>query len=76
MTAPWGAYPAIDPWNQNARFYGDVAILNGSVIASDRSGKEIDRTMFTHVFVRRDGRWQAVNAQENALRPMPQNGDR
>jgi hypothetical protein len=27
--------------------------------------------MFTDVFVFRDGRWQAVNAQENAIRPQP-----
>jgi hypothetical protein len=49
----------------NVRLYGDVGIANGSVIATDDSGKELDRTMFTDVFVFRDGRWQAVNAQEN-----------
>ena len=53
----------------NVRLYGDVGIVNGSVIASDRNGKEIDRTMFTDVFVCRDGRWQAVNRQENGIRP-------
>src|SRR5207249_12187472 len=30
-----------------------------------------DRTVFTDVFVRRKGRWQAVNAQENAVPPKP-----
>jgi len=53
----------------NLRLYGDVGIVNGSVIASDLNGKEIDRTMFTDVFVCRDGRWQAVNGQENGIRP-------
>ena len=52
----------------NVRLYGDVGIVNGSVIATDGPGKEIDRTMFTDVFVFRDGRWQAVNAQENKVR--------
>jgi hypothetical protein len=52
----------------NVRLYGDAGIVNGSVIATDDSGKELDRTMFTDVFVYRDGRWQAVNAQENAVR--------
>ena len=52
----------------NVRLYGDVAIVNGSVVAADDSGKELDRTMFTDVFVFRDGRWQAVNAQENEVR--------
>lgn len=52
----------------NVRFYGDTAIVNGSVIATDAAGKEVDRTMFTDVFVRRNGRWQAVNGQENDVR--------
>jgi hypothetical protein len=51
------------------RLYGDTAIANGSVVATNAAGKEEDRTMFTDVFVFRDGRWQAVNAQENAIRP-------
>lgn len=55
----------------NVRVYGDVAIVNGSVIATDAAGKELDRTMFTDIFVRRGGRWQAVNAQENTVRPAP-----
>jgi len=42
-----------------------------TVIASDPSGKELDRTMFTDVFVYRDGRWQAVNGQENAVQATP-----
>lgn len=53
----------------NVRLYGDVGIVNGSVIATDDSGKELDRSMFTDVFVFRGGRWQAVNAQENEVRP-------
>lgn len=53
----------------NVRIYGNVAIVNGSVIATGASGKELDRTMFTDVFVKRHERWQAVNAQENQVRP-------
>ncbi len=49
------------------RLYGDTAIVNGMVIATDESGKELDRSTFTDVFVFRDRRWQAVNAQENKL---------
>jgi hypothetical protein len=52
----------------NVRIYGDVGIVNGSVVATDDNRKELDRTMFTDVFVFRDGRWQAVNAQENGVR--------
>lgn len=55
----------------NVRFYGHTAIVNGSVIAINLLGKVLERTMFTDVFVFRDGKWQAVNAQENAARPEP-----
>jgi hypothetical protein len=58
----------------NVRLYGDVGIVNGSVIATDDSGKELDRTMFTDVFVFRDRRWQAVNAQENGVNSRPSPG--
>src|SRR6476660_8276672 len=50
------------------RVYGDAGIVNGIVVTSDEEGREVDRTIFTDVFVKRDGRWQAVNAQENAVR--------
>ena len=57
------------------RVYGDVGIVNGVVVTTDEKGPsqtgenhEVDRTVFTDVFVWRDGRWQAVNAQENAVR--------
>jgi hypothetical protein len=50
------------------RVYGDVGIVNGIVLTSDQEGREVDRRIFTDVFVKRDGRWQAVNAQENAVR--------
>jgi hypothetical protein len=56
------------------RVYGDVGIVNGVVVTTDEKGpsrtgdEEVDRTVFTDVFVWRDGRWQAVNAQENAVK--------
>ena len=53
----------------NMRFYGNTAIVNGSVIAINPLGKVLEKTMFTDVFVLRDGKWRAVNAQENAARP-------
>ena len=49
------------------RIYRDTAIANGIVVAPDESGKESDRSIFTDVFVFREGRWQAVNAQENRV---------
>ncbi len=53
--------------NLSVRMFGDVGIVNGIVVASDEHGKEVNRTIFTDVFVYRDGRWQAINAQENRV---------
>lgn len=54
----------------HARVYGDVAIVSGIVVSGTQ------RTIFTDVFVFRDGRWQAVNAQENPIveRGLPRAG--
>ena len=51
----------------NVRLYGDIGVVNGIVVATDQHGKEVDRTIFTDVFVYREGRWQAINAQENKV---------
>src|SRR5215467_14245361 len=57
--------------NLKVRVYDTVGIVNGTVVISDENGKEVNRTVFTDVFVYRDGRWQAVNAQENKVEKMP-----
>jgi ketosteroid isomerase-like protein len=49
------------------RVYGDVGIVNGLVVTTKKDGNTASKTAFTDVFVNRDGRWQAVNAQENAV---------
>jgi len=53
--------------NLNVRLYGDVGIVNGIVITSDEHAQDVDRTVFTDVFAYRDGRWQAINGQENRV---------
>lgn len=52
------------------RIYGNVAIVNG--IVAERPAKAAKdgaalKILFTDVFVFRNGRWQAVNAQETAV---------
>jgi hypothetical protein len=42
------------------RLYGDVGIVNGIVITSDEQGKDLNKSIFTDVFVYRRGSWQAV----------------
>ena len=48
--------------DMHVRIYGDVAIVNGMVVATAAEGTQ--KTLFTDIFVRREGKWQAVNAQE------------
>ena len=49
------------------RVYGATAITTGIVEASDSPEAKLRKTIFTGVFVYRDNRWQAVNAQENEI---------
>ena len=46
----------------HVRVYGNVGIVNGIVVEAGTSAPR--KTLFTDVFAYRDGRWQAVNAQE------------
>ena len=47
----------------HVRVYGTVGIVNGIVVETSGSTL-VRRTLFTDVFAYRDGKWQAVNAQE------------
>ena len=46
----------------HVRVYGEAGIVNGAVIKTTEHGKR--KTLFTDVFAYRDGKWQAVSAQE------------
>jgi len=46
----------------HVRVYGDAGIVNGAVIEKSDRGER--KTLFTDVFAYRDGKWQAVSAQE------------
>jgi hypothetical protein len=45
------------------RIFGTAGVVNGIVVAAGAEGKA-RRTIFTDVFAYRQGKWQAVNAQE------------
>ena len=53
------------------RIYGDVAIATGIVSTVHDPGAKANRTAFADVFVRREGKWLAVNAQELPLQSSP-----
>lgn len=52
----------------DVRLYGDAAIATGIVEDTGNTGGNIERTVFTDVFAYRTGRWQAVSAEETAVR--------
>ncbi len=49
------------------RIYGDVGIVDGVVVQTTPEGAKPHRTLFTDVFVYQDGRWRAVNSEENEV---------
>ncbi|PYK18028.1 MAG: hypothetical protein DME55_07950 [Verrucomicrobia bacterium] len=49
----------------HVRVYGEAGIVNGAVIQTTEHGEH--KTLFTDVFAYRDGKWQAVSAQELPL---------
>ena len=51
------------------RVYGDTGIANGTVVITNANGTQ--RSVLTDVFVKRNGQWQAVNAQENPEQKQP-----
>ena len=45
-----------------------TAIANGIVGTYNSKGKLLEKSIFTDVFIKKENRWQAVNAQENVVR--------
>jgi len=45
--------------------YGATALARGVLTTTDSHGRVIRKLLFTDVFVRRSGKWEAVSAQEN-----------
>jgi hypothetical protein len=48
------------------RLFGDTGVVHGIVVATAKSGA-VRKTIFTDIFAYRNGRWQAVSAQELPL---------
>jgi hypothetical protein len=53
------------------RVYGDVAIANGIVAEMPAKDGVALKSLFTDVFAFRNGKWQAVNAQETPMGKQP-----
>ena len=51
----------------DVRLYGSTAIATGIVDAAQDGKAGVRQTVFTDVFVKRGGRWQAVSAQETIV---------
>jgi hypothetical protein len=64
------AFPGTKSFEElRVRIYGEVAIANGIISTTVDPRSEPKRTAFSDVFVRRSGKWLAVNAQELLLQP-------
>jgi len=62
------AFPGTKHFEElRVRINGDVAIATGIVNTIQDPGAKAKRNAFTDVFVRRNGKWLAVNAQELRL---------
>jgi hypothetical protein len=55
------------PGELSVRVFGDAAIITGRNTITGVQRARTARIRFTDVFVRRDGRWQAVGAQEHGI---------
>ena len=53
--------------NMTVTIYGHTALARGELTTTDTGGRIIRRLLFTDIFVQRDGKWQAVSAQENPV---------
>jgi ketosteroid isomerase-like protein len=51
--------------NMTVTVYGPTALARGELTTTNSEGHVIRKVLFTDVFVQRDGKWQAVSAQEN-----------
>ena len=49
------------------RIYGATAVATGVAVVLDPTGQEVDRTIFTDVYVKRGGKWLMVSAQRGPV---------
>ena len=56
----------MNPTEQTVDFAGDTAVVHGINTVS-QSGKVLARERFTDVFVKQNGNWMALSAQETAI---------
>ena len=56
--------------NMTLTVYGSTVLARGVLTTTNAEGQIIRRLLFTDVFLKRDGKWQAVSAQENVV-PIP-----
>ena len=68
--APEAVIDSLTSDNMSVRRYGDTAVVTGRTTATTAGpNRQTVSLRFTDVFVRRDGRWQAVASQATAIVP-------
>jgi ketosteroid isomerase-like protein len=48
--------------------YGETALARGVLLTRDSQGRITRKLLFTDVFLRQAGKWQAISAQENVVK--------
>lgn len=51
----------------NVRFFGQTAVFTGRLTGKASSGETISASRFTHIFVKRSGRWQCIAGQSTPI---------
>ena len=64
-----GTVPVPKLEHTQVRFFGEIAVVTGLAAYQGEAGVPPSRTRFTEVWVKRDGRWQAVHGHYNAVGP-------
>lgn len=52
--------------------YDSTALARGTLITTNPKGEAVSKLLFTDVFVKRLGKWQAVSAQEDKVTAPPE----
>ncbi len=71
LTRGVGTVPVPRLEHTQVRLFGEVAVVTGVAAYQGEGALPSSRTRFTEVWVKRDGRWQAVHGHYNAVPPAP-----
>lgn len=51
----------------HVRTFGEAAVFTGRLVGRTAGGEVVSASRFTHMFVKREGRWQCVAGQATVI---------